>query len=127
MSKPHTILLIPHEGDPMGLLAEGPRGARPPVVWFAACCRRLVARPHAAATTCGHCGITPLAHIAALVLAWDGEVVPEVLPYLYRARIAPTPALTEIHALLRGDGPESYTLIKHGTVLVLDGAEVNDE
>lgn len=26
----HAVLLVPHEGDPLGLLANGPCGARPP-------------------------------------------------------------------------------------------------
>lgn len=31
-----TLLLLPAEGDPRGLLAEGPCGARPPVMGFGA-------------------------------------------------------------------------------------------
>lgn len=32
MSAVHGVLLVPHEGGPHGLLAEGPCGARPPIV-----------------------------------------------------------------------------------------------
>ncbi len=78
MSEIERILLIPAEGDPHGLLKEGPCGARPPTAWFARCKGVLVPAPHAAARRCGHCD-RPLAECQqrALVLAWDGKPVPE--------------------------------------------------
>ena len=30
----HAVLLVPEDGDPLGLLADGPCGARPPMVWL---------------------------------------------------------------------------------------------
>ncbi len=73
-----AVLLVPTEGDPHGLLTEGPCGARPPTAWFARCKGVLVPAPHAAARRCGHCD-RPLAECQqrALVLAWDGEPVAE--------------------------------------------------
>ena len=34
MSAVHAVLLVPAEGDPHGLLAEGPCGARPPMAQY---------------------------------------------------------------------------------------------
>ena len=84
MSKVHAVLLAPHEGDPHGLLAEGPCGARPPRAWFAQCCRRLVPEPHSSARYCGYCD-TPSDVIQGLVLAWGGKPVPQGLDWLVLA------------------------------------------
>ncbi len=65
MSKVHDVLLVPAEGDPHGLLAEGPCGARPPMAWSG----------HAVAGW--RSGWPPAwASHRALVLAWGGKPVP---------------------------------------------------
>lgn len=71
-----AILLIPEEGDPLGLLREGPCGARPPMAWY---CDDYQAWEQ------WHRGMDhaePAAWAAmverarcALILAWDGEPV----------------------------------------------------
>ena len=62
-----AILLIPHKGDPQGLLKEGPCGARPPMAyWYKgawAPCTARAAHSHDKRR--------------ALVLAWDGKPVRE--------------------------------------------------
>mgnify|MGYP003663702444 CR=1 FL=1 len=62
MSKIKAILLVPAEGDPHGLLREGPCGARPPMAyWYKgawAPCTAKAAHSHDKRR--------------ALVLAWDG-------------------------------------------------------
>lgn len=80
-----AVLLVPAEGDPLGLLREGPCGARPPIAEHVAedmhgkGCKRTrewFAPPQR--TCCSMAGLSMLApHRRALVLAWDGEVVPE--------------------------------------------------
>ena len=74
MSKIRHILLIPAEGDPHGLLREGPCFAAPPVaVWSNVDARWDEAPPHTRAIyRDGHPKRT-----TALVLAWGGEAVPE--------------------------------------------------
>lgn len=89
-----AVLLIPAEGDPLGLLREGVCGARPPVV---------VRRGHADVISGSLTGATLLAWHAedwahdptrwpeclrALVLAWDGSNVPSGM----------TPALSSLAA-----------------------------
>ena len=62
-----AILLVPAEGDPHGLLKEGPCGARPPMAyWYKgawAPCTARAAHSHDKRR--------------ALVLAWDGKTVRE--------------------------------------------------
>ena len=72
MTEIKGILLIPEEGDPHGLLKEGPCGARPPMafVWKPSYLR--LPQPEGRwipwSTTWPKPG-------EALVLAWDGEAV----------------------------------------------------
>ena len=85
---PHAILLVPTEGDPHGLLKWGLCGARPPVAWHGVC-------PHhgpvgawredclhgICCTTWGGPTRCPR-HVLkkqALVLAWEGQSIPEGL------------------------------------------------
>ena len=77
--KPHALILVPEEGDPHGLLAEGVCGARPP----------CAARPWNGSghypewVPCdedGHPAEDP--PYRALVLAWDGELVPHGRPWV---------------------------------------------
>ncbi len=67
MSEIKAILLVPAEGDPHGLLSEGPCGARPPLAyWYKrawAPCTARAAHSHDKRR--------------ALVLAWDGKPVRE--------------------------------------------------
>lgn len=64
-----AVLLVPLEGDPLGLLNEGPCGARPPMAWLSA------------ATQGPWVGVWFPAETddlgTALVLAWDGKAVSE--------------------------------------------------
>lgn len=119
-TKIHAVLLVPAEGDPHGLLREGPCGARPPMVWTLRCERcgdiwvprggpssKAAFQAHRhhwertglnARTACRWQGPT------ALVLAWGGQPVPEGMD-----RLARCPAM------------------KVGTILLLDadGREVS--
>ncbi len=63
MSKVHDVLLVPAEGDPHGLLREGPCGARPPMAWM-----------NGPRWVFGWA--SERAHVRALVLAWGGKPVP---------------------------------------------------
>ena len=65
----HTILLIPNDGDPLGLLAEGACGARPPRMAFDD--PGVVGFPGRWSLTLGH------GRTRALVLAYAGQAVPE--------------------------------------------------
>ena len=80
MSKIHAVLLVPEEGDPHGLLREGPCGARPPMAWQNAECRWFPL-PHLSYDA----ALLGLEWQRALVLAWDGEPVVEGLDRLSRA------------------------------------------
>lgn len=70
-----AVLLVPHPGDELGLLAEGPCGARPPVA------RK---KPGHSDWLPGHAvkpgwSPGPRGTLTALVLAWDGKPVAEGL------------------------------------------------
>ena len=74
MSEIKHILLIPTEGDPHGLLKEGPCGARPPMAWY---CDDYQAweqwhRGMDHAEPCAWAAMVKRAR-CALVLAWDGK------------------------------------------------------
>jgi len=131
MSRVHAVLLIPEDGDPHGLLHEGPCGARPPRAWccdwetddegetWAAKPRWLPARSYTSAAR------------HALVLAWDGEPVAEGC---LRAGIgcAFEPRSTVdiwIHDLLVGSPADVRMWDALGTLVLLDaeGQEVSDE
>jgi hypothetical protein len=78
MSEIKTVLLVPTEGDPHGLLKEGPCGARPPMAWY---CDDYQAweqwhrgMDHSEPTAWA---VMVERNKCALVLAWDGEPVPE--------------------------------------------------
>ena len=72
MSEISAVLLIPHGGDLHGLLKEGVCDASPPVAHLYHEAWRAGAHPWS------------IPH--ALVLAWDGKVVPEGCDRLARAR-----------------------------------------
>ena len=112
MSKVHAVLLVPEKGDPHGLLAHGPCGARPPLAirWTYP---RVVhegngyADPTIPCEVCKACGqqwpcdtpgrVESEGHVRwkpcnrhstvahALVLAWGGETVPEGIQRSVRA------------------------------------------
>jgi hypothetical protein len=68
MDKFVSILIVPTEGDPMGLLAEGPCGLRPSLVW----------KKNDGSWSPGReCYILTEDHVdeGALVLAWDNKPV----------------------------------------------------
>jgi hypothetical protein len=115
MSEIQAVLLIPAEGDPHGLLAEGPCGARPPLAW------RLGQGPRwtsYAGQTAGTC--------PALVLAWNGKPVAEVQPYIERAGIDYTLLAPFVAYALKGmdvgQGPWPGTLV----LINAEGREVSD-
>ena len=74
MSEIHAVLLIPAEGDPHGLLSPGVGGSRPPMAF------KWDTRYHRLKEDDGRwaaCGSEwPNKPGDALVLAWDGKVVP---------------------------------------------------
>ncbi len=68
----HAVLLVPHEGDPLGLLREGPCGARPPRAQRGWCNRSQAHdlwEPSEGSARAAR----------ALVLGWDGEVLRQAL------------------------------------------------
>jgi hypothetical protein len=82
-----AVLLIPEAGDPLGLLADGVCGARPPVLvkaphgWTSeANYRRYLAHGHNSTPL----STGPISVPRALVLAWDGEPVAEGIDRLLR-------------------------------------------
>lgn len=100
MTTPHAILLIPANGDPHNLLQEGPCGARPPVMWYAKCVRRLVSVPHSAARRCGYCDtVLHECQRPGLALAWDGDEVWQGSATLTRHDLD----RDIVHHLLRGE------------------------
>jgi len=130
MSEIRRILIVPEEGDPHGLLKEGPCGARPPTVvkvgdvWL---------NPWVRPTDPDVCTVLTewafgkLALPTALVLAWDGEPVAEVQPYIERAGIdyaLLAPFVTyALKGMDIGQGPWPGTLV----LLDAEGQEVSDE
>jgi len=132
MSKVHAVLLIPEEGDPHGLLHEGPCGARPPRAW---CCdwetddegetwttepRWLPARSFTSAAR------------HALVLACDGK--PVEVGCFYAAQgsrfLSPTRVRNIVQNALHGGYHwRRRNLEERGTLVLLDaeGREVSDE
>ena len=118
MSKVHAVLLVPAEGDPHGLLREGPCGARPPMAFLWRAVGRWLAMSPGDET------IAP----RALVLAWGGEPVAEGLDRLARCLGWEPP----------GDGIDVEEMLdlwlsglrtKTGTLVLLDaeGREVSDD
>jgi len=136
MSEIKAVLLIPAEGDPFGLLKEGPCGARPPTAAFWMC--RHGHQEHGTwmgiAGGCPHPDhegrLRPLrigTGLSALVLAWDGGTVAEVQPYIERAGIdyaLLAPFVTyALKGMDMGQGPWPGTLV----FLDAEGREVSDE
>jgi hypothetical protein len=91
-----AILLVPEEGDPHGLLREGPCGAMPPMMyeaWYAReggtrqpLVRFWTTSEAVANSSRAVCGRQP--HAKALVLAYQGKVVVEAMDRLGRAYMA---------------------------------------
>lgn len=76
-SDPVSILLVPHDGDPHGLLREGPCGARPPFAWKQAGRVRGRVVRLGGWRPGGDLGCAAPRPGDALVLAWKGEVSQE--------------------------------------------------
>jgi hypothetical protein len=134
VSEIKTVLLVPTEGDPHGLLKEGPCGARPPTAAFWMC--RQGHQEHGTwmgiAGGCPHPDhegrLRPLrigTGLSALVLAWDGKPVAEGMDRA--ARVDPH-YRGEAWASARNLGQEMERL-KYGTLVLIDaeGREVSDE
>ena len=124
MSEIHAVLLVPAEGDPHGLLADGPCGARPPVVYRSRGCgvgHSDSWQPHDEFVRRGECYMCDYPD-EALVLFWDGKLVPEGLDRA--ARVYPH-ARRVAWASARALGQEMERL-KYGTLVLLDaeGREV---
>ena len=83
MSVVVTVLLIPKDGDPFGLLRVGVGGSRPPMAY------RLDERYHRLKVDHGKwfpmLAERNFAEGEALILAWGGKPVPEGLDLLVRA------------------------------------------
>jgi len=84
-----AVLLVPTDGDPLGLLAEGPCGARPPIasIWRSSQGNTWIAggwqRYSEAALK--QLRVSPREPDFALVLAWDRKPVAAGLDRLERA------------------------------------------
>ena len=109
------ILLIPAEGDPDGLLEEGPCGARPPMAyWYKrgwAACAAKAAHSHDKRR--------------ALVLAWDGAPVFQGYPLA----ADDFDLALDLDAVLRGLLP-SMSIARQGSTLVFgdaDGRELHSD
>ena len=128
MSDIRHILLVPAEGDPHGLLAEGPCGARPPMAISGHLCGYEEHRnwkppeDYEYHSDCYMCSSK-----AALVLAWDGAVVIEAQPYIERAGI--DYALLAPFVTYALKGMDIGQGLWPGTLVLLDaeGREVSDE
>lgn len=142
MSKVHAVLLVPHEGDPHGLLKEGPFGARPPMVvrvrgrWI----NPWVRPSDADRTILTEWAIDEIALPTALVLAWDGKPVPVLWDWSYDGvRVMFNCVVRVLEAALGWsayeddfDSDDVGVLTDHrlpGTLVLLDaeGREVSDE
>jgi len=117
-----AVLLVPHEDDPLGLLALGELGAEPPRAYRCECglWRDTVAQPHCS------CGLVGMDTAAALGLAWDGKPVAEGLDRLWRAYQMPAYSHPYVRpgGIPMSDIPSCCTNL--GAVVLLDaqGSEV---
>ena len=118
----HAILLVPAEGDPLGLLAEGPCGARPPVAWNGH-------NNGAPDVWWPHPGTPGTARYdtLALVLAWDGKPVPEGLDRLERCSGRTRNAEAWVSHAMAGRSWGAHRLGEWGRLVRLDadGHEVS--
>jgi hypothetical protein len=110
----HAILLIPGPGHE-ALLADGPCGARPPTVW-----------EHRG--TWGRVRLRGKPKRLALVLAWEGDAVPEGMDRANRAR-GRSPETTNHYPVIFGSARALGTNCEAsgiGTIVLLDseGREV---
>jgi len=74
LTQVHAVLLVPEEGDPHRLLAEGPCGARPPMAFASSVTNRWYSSEDLGP---GRAAMRRPGRRYALVLAWGGGVVPE--------------------------------------------------
>jgi hypothetical protein len=120
MTSTSAILLIPAEGDPKGLLAGGPCGARPPLAgrhaghWYEY--EEDGALALAVQGDDGHWA-EPACDAVALVLAWNGEPVAAGVDRAWRA-FEGSPYLGQgLAILLRSlrDWPDT-----RGTIVLVD-------
>jgi len=124
-TKPVAVLLVPEEGDPHGLLSEGPCGAKVPMMWQCTCGPRWMpcgSRKY----SCAQCRSQGFPG-KALVLAWEGKAVPEGLDRADRVLHVPHGHWFHlvIASILRGDHrgwPPFGALAsgRFGTILLLD-------
>lgn len=115
MIKVHSVLLEPHEGDPYGLLADGPCGERAPQAlrcWpeYWTPVGSVIASPGCRTYDPG----------AALVLAWGGKII---RAGCYRVAdaigIAPSAVPGAIQCVLDGD-PMLRSISDLATIVLLD-------
>lgn len=122
------ILLVPAQGDPHGLLKEGPCGARPPMAISGHLCgyeeHRNWKSPedYEYHSDCYMCGSVK----SALVLAWDGQPVFQGYSLLDGY---PDEIELEIDRVLRGQRKTLSFVESDVTVVFVDaeGREVIDE
>lgn len=144
MSKAKAVLLVPFEGDPHGLLAEGPCDARPPVVYRSRGCgvgHPDTWQPHDEFVRRGECYMCECPE-EALVLAWDGEPVWQGAVWAECVLAAldcdETPSwrllVNRVARVLRPGGTRLSKMLRRlvgdlGTLVLLDaeGREVSDE
>ena len=122
--KVSAVLLIPAKGDPLGLLCDGPCGSLPPTV-----------SDHGLSPSSGLSWKRWLPHThgwgkppAALVLAWEGNVLAYGCTWLAERASNRVPGLIrgKVDFLLSGIGNVPGFLGDYGTIILLDadGKEV---
>ena len=115
MSEIHAVLLIPEEGDPLGLLKGGRCGSRPPKAWR---------QPDGQRWRHGHQSPNE-GYVRALVLAWGGVPVRAAAPWLQsRQRNRWIGTVTD---LLNNTTPipsDLAVLEEAGTILFLDADNI---
>jgi hypothetical protein len=122
-----AVLLVPTDGDPHGLLEEGPCEARPPAVWQDP--RNTHGHHHE-----WHAGLMHSARgdRRALVLAWENKLVSEgINRFCLRALDRPDDYNVHVWVtdLLCGDDDARVDTYGLGTIVLLDadGNEVAPE
>ena len=142
--KVHAVLLRVAEADPHGLLADGPCGARPPVVYRSRGCgvgHSDSWAPHSEFVRRGECYMCDYPE-ESLVLAWDGGPVWQGAVWAEGVLAAldcdETPSwrllVNRVARVLRPGGTRLSKMLQRlvgdlGTLVLLDaeGREVSDE
>ena len=119
------VLVIPDEGDPLGLLSTGVCGSRPPVVhkWGCGCGARARWYPNLNyISKCEECGDwLSLVGVSALVMAWKGEILPEGVQRAAQCLKMPGGELFGHAHWLLAPAPPTELPSKLGTIITNEG------